>query len=91
VADPPAALRPYVRRYAGWYEHMATPRCRREPPSDEAPLVINFGTPIRLHHLVQTHRYDDLDSFIAGAYDTCQLVGSAGPSCATCSAVPSKT
>jgi len=79
VATPPAALRPYVRRYVGWDEHMAAPLCRREPPSDEAPMVINLGAPIRLHHLIHTERFEEVDSFITGAYDSCQVVGSAGP------------
>lgn len=33
VRQPAAALRGYVRQYAGWFEHMAAPLCRRELPA----------------------------------------------------------
>jgi AraC-like DNA-binding protein len=80
VAPPLPALRPYVREYIGWFEHMTAPLCRRETPTEEAPLIINFGEPIRLFDLGDSRRYADVGSFVTGAYDQCQLVGSAGPS-----------
>jgi AraC-like DNA-binding protein len=80
VSTPALALRPFVREYIGWFEHMVTPLCRREMPSIEAPLIINFGSPIRMYDVRDSTRYTDTESFITGAYDVCQIVGSAGPS-----------
>jgi len=80
VAPPAPALRSYVREYIGWFEHMAAPLCRRELPTDMAPLILNFGAPVRVFDLADPRTYADVGSFITGAYDQCQLVGSAGPS-----------
>ena len=59
---------------------MSAPLRRRELPTDEAPLIINFGAPFRLFAAGDTRRSLDLTSFVAGAYDTYQLVESAGAS-----------
>ena len=59
---------------------MSAPLCRRELPSEEAPLIINFGAPFHLFTPGGVRRDRDLASFITGAYDTYQLVESAGAS-----------
>ncbi|MDX1999408.1 MAG: helix-turn-helix domain-containing protein [Thermoanaerobaculia bacterium] len=79
VALPGPALRPYVREYVGWWEHMTAPLVRRELPSGEAPLILGFGTPIRLFDPHDDTRHDDLSGFVTGAYDVTQRVGSSGP------------
>ncbi len=81
ASGPPAeALRPFVREYMGWDEHVATPLCRRELPTEEAPLVINFGDPFHLFTPGCARRDRDRASFVTGAYDTYQLVESSGTS-----------
>ncbi len=77
---PARALRPYVREYCGWFEHMAAPLCRREPPSEIIPVIINFGAPVRIFAGSDQTRWTDYRSFTTGPYDTFVLVGSAGPS-----------
>jgi hypothetical protein len=42
------ALRPFAREYVGWSEQVSAPLCRRELPTEEAPLIINFGAPFHL-------------------------------------------
>jgi AraC-like DNA-binding protein len=79
-ALPPEPLRSFVREYVGWFEEMAVPICRRELPTEIIPLIINFGSPIRLFELGDPSKWHDVGSFTTGAYDTYQLVGSAGPS-----------
>ena len=79
VAAP--ALRPFVRGYVGWWEHLSTPVLRRELPGDEAPLIINFGAPFHLFTPGApgaSGREAALTSFVTGAYDTYQIVESVG-------------
>lgn len=80
VAEPPAELRPYIREYMGWCEHMASPLCRRELPTEIVPVIVNFGSPVRIFDGDSLTRWTDHASFTTGAYDTYVLVGSAGPS-----------
>ena len=78
---PPAeALRPFAREYVGWNEQVSSPLCRRELPTEEAPLIINFGAPFRLFTPGDRRRHVDLTSFVTGAYDSWQLVESTGTS-----------
>jgi AraC-like DNA-binding protein len=79
VRQPAPALRAYVRQYAGWFEHMAAPLCRRELPTDEIPVIISFGAPIRVYDAGDSKVYRDLGSFSTGAYDSYVRVLSAGP------------
>lgn len=74
------SIRPYAAVYVGWTETMVSPIVRREMPSEYAPLMFSFGAPIRLYELGDRTRYADVGSFITGAYDASQLVGSAGTS-----------
>lgn len=80
TAQPAARLRPFAREYLGWEETLAVPLCRRELPTEEAPLIINFGAPFHLFTPGSQRRAADLRSFITGAYDTYQIVESGGPS-----------
>lgn len=77
---PAAALRPYVREYVGWFEHMAAPICRREPPTEIIPVIINFGAPVRIFDAADPSRFTDYDSFTTGPHDTYVLVRTSGPS-----------
>lgn len=79
VRQPAVALRGYVRQYAGWFEHMAAPLCRRELPTDEIPVIISFGAPIRVYDAGDSHRFHNLGSFATGAYETYVRVLSSGP------------
>jgi AraC-like DNA-binding protein len=80
TAAPAETLRPFAREYVGWNEQLSAPLCRRELPTEEAPLIINFGAPFHLFAAGGAQRGRDLASFITGAYDTYQLVESAGAS-----------
>jgi AraC-like DNA-binding protein len=77
---PHPSLRAHVREYVGWFEHFAVPICRREVPTDEVPVIINFGAPIRLYDVQDPSRWTDYGSFTTGAFDSYVLVGSTGPS-----------
>lgn len=78
TAVPHRALRPHVRRYVGWWEHCTTPLYRRELPSAEVPLILNFGSPIRLFDVADRTRSTELGSFATGAYDAHVVVEANG-------------
>jgi AraC-like DNA-binding protein len=80
TAPPAEPLRPFAREYIGWNEQVTAPLCRRELPTEEAPLIINFGAPFRLFAPGDARRHVALASFVTDAYDTYQLVESAGAS-----------
>ena len=81
LGRPHPSLRPHVKdRYYGWMEDVAVPICRREVPTEEVPIIINFGAPFRLFDQVDPSRWTDYRSFTTGAYDAHVLVGSTGPS-----------
>ena len=44
-SEPPAKLRPFVRRYEGFTETSAAPLVRRELPARDVVMIINFGAP----------------------------------------------
>jgi AraC-like DNA-binding protein len=76
-ARPHPALRPHVVRYTGWFERRATPLQRRELPSHYIPLIINFGSAIRVSRAADPTRWDAYGSFTTGAYDSFVLVETA--------------
>ena len=78
-APPAQTLQPFVREYVGWSEQVSVPLRRLELPTEEAPLIINFGSPYRLFVPGGSRQDVDLASFITGAYDTYQFVESVGP------------
>ena len=80
TALPAKPLRPFAREYVGWDEHLWTPLRRRELPTAEAPLIINFGAPFHLFTPGGERRGCDMTSFVTGAYETFQLVESCGAS-----------
>lgn len=77
-ARPAKALQPFTREYVGWIEQLPYPLRRRELPTDEAPLIINFGSPFRLFAPGGVSVAFDRTSFVTGAYDTYQIVESVG-------------
>ena len=79
VALPHPSLRPYVRRYVGGSEETHQPLCRRELPTEIAPVVINFGAPFRMFDPAHPSKSVDLRSFATGAFDTYVLVEATGP------------
>jgi AraC-like DNA-binding protein len=78
TASPHPALRKHVRRYVGWWEHRTTPLYRRELPTEEVPLIINFGDPIRLFDVADRSRSTELGTFAVGAYDSHVVVEANG-------------
>jgi AraC-like DNA-binding protein len=78
TALPNPVLRMHVHRYIGWWEHRTTPLYRRELPTAEVPLIINFGEPIRLFDVADRTRSTELGSFVAGAYDSHVIVEANG-------------
>jgi AraC-like DNA-binding protein len=81
IGTPHASLGPHVRSpYYGWIEDVAVPICRREVPTEDVPIIINFGAPFRLYEQGDRSRWTDYRSFTTGAYDSYVLVGSTGAS-----------
>lgn len=80
TARPAPQVQPFVREYVGWEESYGVPLCRRELPTEVAPLILNFGDPFQFFAPGTTTRSTAMRSFITGAYDTFQLVESAGSS-----------
>jgi AraC-like DNA-binding protein len=78
VAKPHPRLRAYVREYVGGSEKTPSPLCRRELPTEIAPLIINFGAPFRLFDSTNPSASVELRSFVTGAFDTYALVESTG-------------
>jgi AraC-like DNA-binding protein len=78
TASPHSALRKHVRRYVGWWEHRTTPLYRRELPTEEVPLIINFGDPIRLFEVTDRSRSTELGTFAVGACDSHVVVEANG-------------
>ena len=72
-------MRPYVREYVGYVESMSTAIDRREPPMDVAPVIINFGAPVRIYEAGTSERWTSYTNFCAGPFDTHVVVGSEGP------------
>jgi AraC-like DNA-binding protein len=78
VSPPHPALRPYVREYVGGTEETIQPLVRRELPTEIAPLIINFGPPFRIFDPADPSRFQQVSSFVTGAFDTFVVVGTTG-------------
>jgi AraC-like DNA-binding protein len=78
VGPPHPALRPYVRQYFGGTEETYQPLVRRELPSEIAPLIINFGPPFRVFDPIDGSKYQQVSSFVTGAFDSFVVVGTTG-------------
>ena len=75
---PARPLRPYVREYVGGTESTIAPLCRRELPTEIAPVIFNFGAPFRVFDQHNPDRFVERSSFATGAFDTYVVVGSTG-------------
>lgn len=78
ISPPHPALRPYVRQYFGGSEDTFQPLVRRELPTEVAPLIINFGPPFRIFDPADPSRYQQVSSFVTGAFDSFVVVGTTG-------------
>jgi AraC-like DNA-binding protein len=78
-AAPDQRLRRYVREYVGWVERSTTSGCRRELPSGEVPLIINFGSRVR-ERKAHSHEWHEHGTFTAGLHEAFTVVESTGPS-----------
>lgn len=72
---PPPELRAYVREYVGWWEEAPAPIVRREPPTDIVPVIISFGSRVRIFEGGNESRWAEHRSFTTGLYDRFVLVG----------------
>lgn len=80
LGTPHPSLRAHVREYAGWFEDLAHPISRREPPTEDVPVIINFGALVRLFDTRDPSRWTDYGSFTTGVYESYVIVvSSAGP------------
>lgn len=77
-AAPVRALRMYVREYVGWSDRSRTPARRRELPSGNVPLIINFGSRVRERKAFSDH-WSEYGTFTAGLHEAFTVVESAGP------------
>jgi AraC-like DNA-binding protein len=78
-AAPARGLAAYVREYVGWVDRSSLPVRRRELPSGNVPLVINFGARVR-ERKAASAEWTEHGTFTAGLHDAYTLVESAGPS-----------
>jgi AraC-like DNA-binding protein len=77
-AAPARTLAAYVREYVGWHDRSSVPVCRRELPSGNVPLVINFGARVRERKAASVE-WIEHGTFTAGLHDAYTVVESAGP------------
>jgi AraC-like DNA-binding protein len=78
-AAPDDALRAYVREYVGWFERSTVPVCRRELPSGDVPLIINFDSTVR-ERKAESGEWNAYGTFTAALHEAYTLVESTGPS-----------
>jgi len=75
----PAALRPWVVKCEGYGEHSSQPVARREMPGPRVVLIIELGTPIRVHDPADEERALSFSGgFVAGLDDRSTLTTHAG-------------
>jgi AraC-like DNA-binding protein len=78
-AAPGPAVAAYAREYVGWIDHSTRAAQRRELPSGNVPLIVNFGGRVR-ERKAGASAWCELGSFTAGLHDTYTIVESAGTS-----------
>ena len=81
--EPDPRLRGYVREYVGYVEGAASVLRRLEVPGLDIPIIINFGAPFRLVASIDERapaRSPEYRTFVAGLWESCALVESAGRS-----------
>jgi AraC-like DNA-binding protein len=77
-AAPARGLAAYVREYVGWVDRSSAPVCRRELPSGNVPLIVNFGARVRERKAASVE-WIEHGTFTAGLHDAYTVVESAGP------------
>jgi len=77
-AAPARAVAAYAREYVGWIDRSTRPARRRELPSGNVPLIINFGGRVR-ERKAGAGAWIEHGSFTAGLHDAYSVVESAGP------------
>lgn len=77
---PDPSLCAYVRQYVGGFERASTPVCRRELPSGDIPLIINFDGIVRERKSDGPSGWAEHKTFTAGLHDAFTIVESSGPS-----------
>ncbi len=77
--DPDPSLRPFVVHYCGYDEETTSFTRRLEAPGLKAPLIFNFGPPIRVSVSATGAEWQwQPEGFVAGLDDTHALVESSG-------------
>ncbi len=76
---PDARLRPYVRPYVGFSEHLVAVPRRLETPSDIVPLIISFTPGFRITGPTHEPAGEFHRSFVAGLADSYVYVEATGP------------
>jgi len=77
-AAPAAPLRPYVREYVGWSDASHARSRRRQLPSGNVPLIVNFSARVR-ERKARSDRWCEYGTFTAGLHDAYTITESAGP------------
>jgi AraC-like DNA-binding protein len=77
-AAPARDLTPYVGEYVGWLDCSSTAVMRRELPSGNIPLIINFRGRVR-ERKAAAHGWSEHSSFAAGLHTAHTIVESSGP------------
>lgn len=77
-ASPARGLTPYVREYVGWVDRSSAPVVRRELPSGNVPLIVNFSARVR-ERKAGSREWSEHGTFTAGLHEAYTVVESAGP------------
>lgn len=77
-AAPARPLRPFVRGYVGWVDPSSVVSRRRQLPSGNVPLIVNFGARVR-ERKGRSARWREYGTFTAGLHDAFTITESAGP------------
>src|SRR5262245_585035 len=75
---PAEALRPYARRYQGYYEFTEGPAQRRHSPGGNIPIIFAMASPMRVGPGVDSDALEEHRSFVGGPQDAFAYSESAG-------------